>query len=63
MTYRPDLRPWAVFRRVSAVDNICVARFRTRPDADAYMSILRRLTPGANFQVVFDKLPQQVTQG
>lgn len=55
MTYRTDLRPWAIFRcRVSG--NICVARFRTRPDADAYMSILRGLSPGEVFEVVFDQV-------
>ncbi|MBD2435836.1 hypothetical protein [Nostoc sp. FACHB-110] len=53
MTYRTELRPWAIFRcRVSG--NICVARFRSRTDADAYMSILCGLSPGEIFEVVFD---------
>ncbi|QLE55654.1 hypothetical protein [Nostoc sp. TCL26-01] len=54
MTYQDDLRPWAIFRP-HEVKNICVLRFRTRTDADAYMTILRRLTPDVNFQVVFDQ--------
>lgn len=59
MKYQDSLRPWAVYRcRVSG--NICVARFRTRSDADAYMSILHRLTPSTIFEVVFDKEPAEV---
>lgn len=57
MSYRTDLRPWAVYRcRVSG--NVCVARFRNRTDADAYMSILRGLSPGEIFEVVFDQLAE-----
>lgn len=59
MSYQDAIRPWAVYRcRVSG--NICVARFRTRSDADAYMSILRGLTPSNVFEVVFDQ-PVEVT--
>jgi hypothetical protein len=53
MTYRDEIRPWAVFSR-HGMKNICVARFRTRSDADAYMSILCRLS-SSNFVVVFDQ--------
>ncbi|BAY16900.1 hypothetical protein NIES21_27340 [Anabaenopsis circularis NIES-21] len=55
MSYRTEIRPWAIFNcRLSG--NICVARFRTRSDADAYMTILRQLSPSGNFEVVFDQL-------
>lgn len=60
MTYRANLSPWAVFRYHSP-ENICVARFRKRNDADDYLRILRQLTPKGNFQVIFDQ--QQITPG
>ncbi|MDZ8052962.1 MAG: hypothetical protein RMX68_005810 [Aulosira sp. ZfuVER01] len=60
MTYRADLKPWAVFRCETTVKNVCVNRFRTRTDAESYMSILRRLNPGVLFCVAFDKQPVEV---
>lgn len=59
MSYRTDLRPWAIFS-CRLTGNICVARFRTCSDADAYMTILRRLSPNGNFEVVFDREPAEV---
>lgn len=53
MTYRDDLRPWAIFERLPNGENVCVYRFRTRTDADAYTSILRQ--GGGSFEVVFDQ--------
>ncbi|MHC5740247.1 hypothetical protein [Nostoc sp.] len=61
MSYRDDLRPWAIFQRLPNSENVCVARLRTRSDADAYTSILRQ--GGGKFEVVFDHQPQEVTQG
>ncbi|MEH2288315.1 hypothetical protein [Nostoc sp.] len=59
MTYRDELRPWAIFRYLPNGENVCVARLRTRTDADAYTSLLRQ--GGGNFEVVFDQ--QLVGQG
>ncbi|MEH2307807.1 hypothetical protein [Nostoc sp.] len=59
MTYRDELRPWAIFQRLPNGKSECVYRFRTRTDADAYTSILRQ--GGGIFEVTFDQ--QQVTQG
>lgn len=60
MTYRDELRPWAIFRYLPTGENVFVARLRSRTDADAYTSLLRQ--GGGEFEVVFDQ-PQQVTQG
>jgi hypothetical protein len=57
-TYQDEIRPWAIFR-CRETGNICVARFRKRSDADSYLSLLRRLTPG-NFVVAFDRPRQEV---
>ncbi len=63
MTYRDELRPWAIFRYLPDGEgkNVCVYRFKTRPDADAYASILRQ--GGGRFDVVFDQIqptPQEI---
>ncbi|MEH2201287.1 hypothetical protein [Nostoc sp.] len=60
MTYRDELRPWAIFQRLPNGQNKCIYRFRTRTDADAYTSILRQ--GGGILKVVFDQ-QQEVTQG
>jgi len=54
MTYQTSLSPWAVFRRVTTVTHVCVARFRKKSDADQYLSLLRRMSPEFNYEVVFD---------
>jgi hypothetical protein len=45
-------RPWAIFQCLPSGFNECIARFKKRSDADAYMSLLRR--EGGLFEVAFD---------
>lgn len=59
MTYRDELKPWAIFQRLPKGENVCVYRFRSRTDADAYTSILRQ--GGGIFEVVYEQ-QQEVTQ-
>jgi hypothetical protein len=59
MTYRDNLNPWAVFR-CNSPNNICVARFRSRRNAEEYVRILRQVSPAGDFQVVFDQVKEAV---
>ncbi|MHC5728389.1 MAG: hypothetical protein ACYT04_37990 [Nostoc sp.] len=58
MTHCDQLRPWAIFQhpREKEKKAICVYRFRTRSDADAYMSILRQ--GGGKFEVLYDRVAE-----
>ncbi|MHC5821903.1 MAG: hypothetical protein ACYT04_40080, partial [Nostoc sp.] len=57
--YADQLRQWAIFQHPPGGGKaICVYRFRTRSDADAYMSILRQ--GGGKFEVLFDPVVEEV---
>ncbi|MEH2371963.1 hypothetical protein [Nostoc sp.] len=60
MTYYDQLRPWAIFQRLPSGQNCCIARLRTRTDADAYASLLRQ--GGGKFEVAFDQVKHEVNQ-
>lgn len=49
--YQTKLKPWAVFR---VPNNICVARFRRRSDAEGHAKALRHFAP-ATYEVIFDQ--------
>lgn len=53
-SYGDTLKPWAIFRCLSPVTNVCVKRFKKRSDADEYLKILRQ-TINDPLTVVFDK--------
>ena len=62
MTYRDDLRPWAIFEHLPNGKSKCVYRFRTRTEADCFTTLLKQ--GGGSFEVVFDQPQrQEVTQG
>ncbi|MEH1910211.1 hypothetical protein [Nostoc sp.] len=56
MTYQDELRPWAIFQHLPTGENVLAVRLKTRTDADAYASLLRR--GGGTFKVVFDQVTQ-----
>jgi hypothetical protein len=52
--YRERLYPWCVVRQLPSLQNLTVAHFRRRNDAEEYVKTVRRLTPG-NYVIVFDR--------
>ncbi|WP_168502850.1 hypothetical protein [Anabaena sp. UHCC 0187] len=53
-TYQDLLKPWAVFCLKESVRHVCVARFRTRIDAEQYRSLISRANSNFFYEVVFD---------
>ncbi|BDA68255.1 hypothetical protein CAL7716_024210 [Calothrix sp. PCC 7716] len=52
--YKKRLNSWAIARMLPDMKREIVARFRSRSDADGHMQLLLRVTPDANFMLVFD---------
>ncbi|MBD2578771.1 hypothetical protein [Oscillatoria sp. FACHB-1406] len=52
-TYREQLQPWCIVRQLPEMQRIVVARFRRRPEAEAYLAVLRRLLPAAPHVILF----------
>ncbi|MBE9011875.1 hypothetical protein IQ250_16865 [Pseudanabaenaceae cyanobacterium LEGE 13415] len=54
MRYEELLHPWIIVRQLPNLQNTTVKRFRRRNDADECLKALRRLSPDAEFIVMFD---------
>ncbi len=54
MNYFDQLHPWCLMRLLPNLQNQVIARFRKRNDAEAHMRVLRQLTPGVRYEIVFD---------
>ncbi|HEY9697276.1 MAG TPA: hypothetical protein V6D10_08440 [Trichocoleus sp.] len=54
MTYRERLNHWAIVRLLPNLQNVIVARFRNRSDADGHLRFLQQHIPQAKFVVIFD---------
>ena len=55
--YNQLLHPWCVVQLLPHMQRRTVARFRRRNDADAHLKALRRLSPSAQYTVMFDPAP------
>lgn len=55
--YNQLLHPWCVVQLLPHMQRRTIARFRRRNDADAHLKALRRLSPSAQYTVVFDPAP------
>ena len=54
MTYSERLNHWAIVRLLPNLQNVIVARFRNRSDADGHLRFLQQHLPQAKFIVIFD---------
>ena len=56
-TYNQLLHPWCIVQLLPHRQRRTVARFRRRNDADAQLKAMRRLSPSAQYTVVFNPTP------
>ena len=54
MPYKQRLYPWVLIRLLPKMQQVTVAQYRSRSDADGHLHILRRLMPNAQFVVMFN---------
>ncbi|GET41376.1 hypothetical protein [Microseira wollei] len=53
MSYQKQLSPWEIYRHLPNLQRRLIARFRRRNDAEAYLKVLRRMLPLAEFEIVY----------
>ena len=53
-TYYNRLHPWLIVQQVPTMQRVSVCRFRQRQEAKEYLKVLRRLSPDADYQLIFD---------
>ncbi|MBF2084509.1 hypothetical protein [Thermoleptolyngbya sp. C42_A2020_037] len=54
MTYQDQLSPWVVYKLLPTMQNVPVARFRYRNDAESYLKLVSRVLPQTSFLISFD---------
>jgi hypothetical protein len=61
MTYREQLHPWCIVRHtaeaeqsVSPPEQLVVARFRRRNNAEDHLRRMQRLSPDCSYSIIFD---------
>lgn len=55
MTYRDNLKPWAIARLLpNKLQWVIIARYRNRSDADGHLQLLRRRVPQIRFHIIWD---------
>jgi hypothetical protein len=54
--YQAIVRPWAIYR-TGLSQSICVARFKSRVDADGHLAILKRTNE--NYTIMYDPKPDE----
>jgi hypothetical protein len=56
MTYKDRLSPWCIIRHLPDAQNKVVGRLRRRNDAEEHVRLLRRMTPTAEYSIIFDPM-------
>lgn len=54
MSYQQQLSPWVIHRLLPDLKHLTVTRFRRRPDAEAYLKVLKQSQPQSHFAITFD---------
>lgn len=54
MTYLNQLHPWCIIRILPNLQQLTIARFRRRGDAEAHLRILRQNGLTLHYAIVFD---------
>lgn len=54
MTYRNQLNPWCIVRKLPNKQSHLIVRFRRPSDAEAHLKILSSNNPNASYEIVFD---------
>lgn len=54
MTYHDQLHPWVVYRLLPNCENVAIARFRRRNDAEMYLATLQRQVPDVRLAIAFE---------
>lgn len=58
MSYYDRLTPWCIVCCRPGAQTLIIQRFRKRSEAEEHLKILRRLSPDAVYEIVFD-LPEE----
>lgn len=54
MSYSDQLHPWVIYRRLPNLQRQAIERFRRRNDAEHYLKAMQRLSPAAEFELVYE---------
>lgn len=53
-----DRQPWCIIRLQPDLHHHVLNRFQRRHEAEAYLKVLRQMTPTASYTVMFDSAPE-----
>ncbi len=57
MSYQNSLSPWVIYRYLPNLQRQFIDRFRRRTHAEEYLKVIQRLSPDAEFEIVYE-IPQ-----